>query len=201
MLVLLVNNNISKLNLNKTNTMKKTALLLIALTLLFATCGRQVPEGTTIKIVNETGYTVSEDIHNFSEQLREKLKKFNFTVKSGGTTDYTVKITYYDVSISSWTEYASSDDCNYPTTYTLESEDRTITADLYEYEASRLDGWTYTHSDSERLRQRIINSTGSDGCKNYVVVPRSLTLDLFEGEMKNFANRTARRVSRVVFRQ
>lgn len=177
--------------------MKKTTLLLISLALLFATCGRQVPEGTTIKVVNTTGQENS-DINAFSNQLIDKLKKFNFSVKASGTTDYTVKITGYRTSESSRTVDAYTDDCDYPTTYTLDSGDRTITASLYEYESTRLDGWTYTHTDSERLRQRIIGGTGSDGCKNYTVVTR---LGLFEGEMRNFANRTARRVSRIVFRQ
>jgi len=174
--------------------MKSKIFILVILSILFITCGRQVPEGTTIKVVNETDYD-NNDIYIFEDKLREKLKDFNFVVKHSGSTDYTIRITKYDRSSYTWYE-SPDDDCSW-STYMLNEESTSITAVLYEYEASKLDGWSYTHSCSEKLKG---SKDYDDDCYDYRVVT-PLWDSLLEGDMKDFARRTARRTSRIVFKQ
>ena len=173
--------------------MKHKLLVLTFLSILFVQCGRQVPEGTTIKVVNETGYD-NNDIYTFSDKLKDKLKDFNFVVKHDGKTDYTIKITHYDSYTNTWHE-SPDDDCSW-STYTLDEELTEISASLYEYEASKLEGWNFTHSSSEKLKGTL----SSSGCYNYRV-KTPFWGELLEGDMDNFARRTARRVSRIVFHQ
>ena len=119
---------------------------------------------------------------------------FNFVVKHDGKTDYTIKITHYDSYTNTWHE-SPDDDCSW-STYTLDEELTEISASLYEYEASKLEGWNFTHSSSEKLKGTL----SSSGCYNYRV-KTPFWGELLEGDMDNFARRTARRVSRIVFHQ
>ena len=173
--------------------MKRETIIILLLSIFIASCGRQVPEGTTIKVVNETGVD-NYDVYTFENKLKDKLKDFNFTVKYSGTTDYTIKISDYSQSTYTWYE-SPSDDCSW-STHQLSEESTSIRAELFEYEASKLDGWYFTHTSSEKLKA---NNTGGDCYNYYVSTP--FWDELLEGDMDNFARRTARRTSRIVFNQ
>ncbi len=171
--------------------MKRQIIITLFLALFIASCGRQVPEGTTIKVVNETDFN-NNDIYIFENKLKDKLKDFNFTVKHSGSTDYTIRITYYGKESYTWYE-SPSDDCSW-STYQLTEESTNIRAELFEYEASKLDGWYFSHTSSEKLKG---SQSGGD-CYNYHV-STPFWDELLEGDMDNFARRTARRTSRIVF--
>ncbi len=173
--------------------MKKRFFILLIVPILITSCGRQVPEGTTIKVVNESGVE-NYDIYTFEDKLKGKLKDFNFTVKQGGTTDYTIRISDYSQSTYTWFE-SPTDDCSW-STYQLTEESTNLKAELFEYEASKLDGWYFTHTSSEKLKA---TESGS-GCYNYYV-STPFWDELLEGDMDDFARRTARRTSRIVFHQ
>lgn len=173
--------------------MRRIALIIISAAFLIISCGRQVPEGTTIKVVNSTRFE-NYDIYTFENKLKDKLKDFNFTVKAGGRTDYTVRITDYDRSTYTWYE-SPSDDCSW-STYQLTEESTSIRAELFEYETTKMDGWYFVHTSSEKLKA----TESGGGCYNYYV-STPFWDELLEGDMDDFARRTARRTSRIVFYQ
>ena len=175
--------------------MTKFALIIIAITVLILACGRQVSEGTTIKVVNDCNYS-NNDLIDFINNLKSDLRGFNFTIKEIGETNYTIRINNFTTNTSSQIEYPPSDACN-SSPETMEISTVSVSVDLCEYSSSILETWKVNKTYGESFVKRLIGGNG-DGCTNYRVGK-----DLFDliGCFKDLSNKVAKKTSRIVFRR